>query len=343
MSVSLRSLYSLGLALLLIVPVASLVVAVDPVPLQADLIIKLSATSINPGQALWVNVTTNYKNNTTVKVIISEIGTGKVVFSSVGNVSMIGTYRTIYTPRRPIGFGDYTVWVSARNSSYFVNFAIEPALQDLYSDLRKIAENDAKSHTEMAFVWRVMLPYSFILASLVIFMCYWLWRVPGGTKEELSQWVLSSLKAHKLRRMMGDIRGLDRRGYASRHSRTPVKTDLRIAALHQHINQLEQFKTSLMKRRGHIQNRILDLNDFVQDITNLQKGLQDRAKGKEVELEGMIKLIEQKAFDRTKENRTSNDVSRISQDRLKRLGAMNKMMRSGGPPSGGVPPAGGRQ
>lgn len=342
MIVSLRSLYSLGLALLLIVPVASLVVAIDPVPFQADLIIKLSATSINPGQTFWVNVTTIYKNNTTVKVIISEISTGKVVFSAVGNVSMIGTYRTIYTPRRPIGFGDYTVWVSARNSSYFVNFAIEPALQDLYSDLRKIAENDARIHAEMAFVWRVMLPYSFVLAILMISICYWLWRVPGGTKEELNQWVFSTLKVHKLRRLLGDIRGLDRRGYAVRHVRTPVRTDLQIATLQQHIAQLERFKKSLSKRRGQIQNRIIDLNDFIQDITNLQKGLQAQVDGKEVELEGMIKLIEQKAFDRAKENRSSNDITRIPQDRLKRLGIMNKMIRSGGPPSGGMPPAGGR-
>ena len=342
MSATIRNLSSLALALLLIVPIASLVAAADPVPIQANLIIKLSATSISPGDVLWVNVTCSYKNNTTVRVLISEIDTGEVVFSSVGNVSMIGTYNTVYTPRRPVGFGDYTVWVSARNSSYFVNFAIEPALQDLYDDLRNIAANDAKTHTEMMFIWRVMLPYSFFLAGVIIVVCFWLWRVPGGTKEELNQWVFSTLKVHKLRRLLGDIRGLDRRGYAVRHVKTPVRTDLQITAFQQHIAQLERFKKSLSKRRGQIQNRIIDLNDFIQDITNLQKGLQARVDGKEVELEGMIKLIEQKAFDRAKENRSSNDITRIPQDRFKRLGIMNKMIRSGGPPTGGMPPAGGR-
>lgn len=341
MSAAIRNLSSLALALLLIVPIASLVAAAAPVPIQANLIIKLSATSINPGDVLWVNVTCSYKNNTTVKVLISEIDTGKVVFTSVGNVSMIGTYRTVYTPRRPVGFGDYTVWVSARNSSYFVNFAIEPSLQDLYADLKKIAASDAKSHMEMAFVWRVMLPYSFFLAALVMLSCYWIWRVPGGTKEELGQWLLSNTKAHKLRRLMGDIRGLDRRGYASRHAKTPAKTDLRIVALRQHFNQLEKFKISLLKRRGLIQTRILDLNDFIQDITNLQDGISKRIRGQEADLEKVLRIIEKKAFDINKENRASNDVSKISPDRFKRLGIMNKMIRSGGPPTGGIPPGGG--
>jgi hypothetical protein len=160
--------------------------------------------------------------------------------------------------------------------------------------------------------------------------------VPGGTKEELGQWLLSGLKAHKLKGLMGDIRGLDRKGYASRHAKTPVKADLRIVALRHHFNQLERFKKSISTRRGQLQNRIIDLNDFIQDITNLQNALQTRIKGGEVDIEKSIRIIEQKAFDRTKENRSSNDITRIGAERFKRMGAMNRLIRSGGPPTGGA-------
>ncbi len=335
-----RSLISIALLLIMVVPASMLAMAATPPPLVVsdDVSIHLSKATVNPGQMIWINVTTTYTNNTTCRLIVSEVASGKVVFSASGNISLIGTFRTIYTPRRPIGFGDYTVWATAHNASAFTNFAIEPSLQDLYSDLQKIANSDASTHRQMLFVWQVLLPYSFIVSAMLIGICYWLWRVPGGTKHELSQWLFTSLKSHKFRGLMTDIRGLNRKGYSARHVRTPVKTDLEIAALHQHWNQLEQFKNTVVSRRTQIRDRILNLNDFVQDITNLQNDINHKIKGKEVDLEMSIKIIEGKAFEKNKDNRQSNDVSKITPDRFKRLGAMNRMIRGGqGGNQGGGP------
>ncbi len=335
MSVLRRSLISASVILLMLIPGAVEAATTDPINVIPTINIRLSDTTITPGEMLWVNVSCTYRNNTTVKVIISEIETGKVVFTSVGNVSLAGTYRTVYTPRRPIGFGDYTVWASAGNSSYFANFGIAPSLQDLYDDLRNIAENDAATHQQMEFIWRVLLPYSFFIVSFVILVCYWFWRVPGGTKEELGQWAMSNLRAHRLRSLLTDIRGLDRRGYASRHNKTPIKTDLEIHALRKHMNQLERFRTSLGKRRLQMQDRILDLNDFIQDIKNLEGELDKRIQGKEGDFEESLKIVEGKAFARNQQNRQSNDISRITPERMKRLGALNKALRGGGPPKSG--------
>lgn len=293
-------------------------------PYQSELTVSLSTNVINPGDVLYINITIqNPHNNTTVSVYISNLETGHVVVSMRGNMSVLGIYKTIFIPKRPIAFGDYSVWATANNQSAISSFQIEPSLQDIYDQMQASDKKSASVERSLIFTWQIMLPIEILLSIAVIGICYWSWRIPGFKKDELREWFLSWFPAKRFRILWSEIRGIDRRGYYKRRTKATGQLDLGITKLKEKQKHLKLFINIMKLKRKRIQNRILTVNEFITDMEKLGAEVATAIEGGEVDFQKSYKAIEMKAFEKNKANRESNKIAETPED-LRRLGVLRR-------------------
>jgi hypothetical protein len=193
--------------------------------------VELSRTTLSVGQTLFINVTTTAQNNTTAFIRISSLDSGIILYMKSGNVSKNRTFQAIFSPHKPVGFGEYAAYAQIGNSSASRTFTLQPSLMDMYGDLDKIQQHMAQIEKRDAFVTTIMMPYGLLVCSVILFGVYFLWRIPSPDKDVLRDWLLTKLDIMKLRRLKKDFRDLDRLGYETRQFRTVGANEKLMASL----------------------------------------------------------------------------------------------------------------
>ena len=306
---------------------------------DADLNIKLSSDEVQVNQQLVVNITVNTTQPLYYqwgRVIISSLDTGYIIstasinLTSKQNLTIVypGSNYTlyceyIYEPHRPIMFGEYTVWVTVGNMSAFERVTIVPSLGDFYTDLRNMERKYEESQNNYWYIIRIVYPAAFMLSAMTILICYYLWRLPDSSKEELKYWLLSKGDVRKLEMMQRELRDIDRKQFNARNAPSVGRNEKIIRGLHAKKRVLEKLKFYTDKRIEKMKRVGSNAGEFSEGLVETIKVLDEEIATRNADIVKALSALEIEAQKRNRklkpERPQERRMSPMDLDRFRRM------------------------
>jgi hypothetical protein len=249
-----------------------------PVNASAELSIsvKLSASSVNPGEVVYADIRINSTSATpiffeNVTIILSHTSTGLVYLYRDAGLDYFGRLNFSFTVERPANFGEYIVWVRYGNISAFAGFTLEPSVFDLWDQIQEFDEANqegwavAKQAILLAFL---ITPFG---VSVAILFSYWQWRIPNPSKSELKFWLLSHFDSKRLNVLRRDIRDLARTGYMKRHFPVVGKLQDQTRQLKRDQTIADALADTVQKRIDIYEKRLEKAKEFKTELVGISK------------------------------------------------------------------------
>jgi len=264
MNLARRSMLSVCV-LLVVMMSSSVIAATQPVIVTSTTMkVTVSSNQVQVGQSVRINITVNTTEplrSSSARIIISSLDSGSIIVTANQNLStkqnltlilpgrlytLNGTYE--FVPQKGIEFGDYTIWVTVGNVSAFQKVSIMPSLADFYTDFKAMERHNQQAQNNYWYVIQIVYPAAFLLSAMTIVICFYLWRLPDSSKEELKYWLLSKTDPKKLKFMQSELRDINRQGFSERNSPSVGKNEKMLVSLRKQQDTLSKLKSYTDKR-----------------------------------------------------------------------------------------------